>query len=51
MLLSNKDQTLTLRCRKDIKSFKVNGINAKVNGDHILFAFKAGEKVLVEICF
>ena len=51
VLLSNKDQTLTLRCRKDIKSFKVNGTQMKVDGDHIQFAFKAGEKVLVEISF
>lgn len=51
MLLSNRDQTLTLRCRKDIKSFKVNGVQAKVCADHIQFAFKEGEKVLVEICF
>ncbi|HZJ82672.1 MAG TPA: glycoside hydrolase N-terminal domain-containing protein [Clostridia bacterium] len=50
-LVSNKDQILTLRCRRNIKSFWVNGSPIKVNGDHIQYSFKAGEKIKVEIVF
>ncbi len=50
-LTSNQAQTLTLRCRKAMKAFRVNGKAMAVNGDHIEYAFKAGEKIEVEIDF
>ncbi len=50
-LTSNQAQTLTLRCRKPMKAFRVNGKAMAVNGDHIEYAFKAGEKIEVEIEF
>jgi hypothetical protein len=50
-LTSNQAQTLMLRCRKPMKAFRVNGKAMAVNGDHIDYAFKAGEKIEVEIEF
>ena len=50
-IVSNKAQTLTLRCRKNIKSFGVNGAMMDVDGDHIQYVFKEGEKIEVEIDF
>lgn len=51
IIVSNKDQTLTLRCRRKIKSFRVNGTQMKVNGDHIEYSFKAGQETVIEIEF
>jgi len=51
ILVSNEAQKLTLRCRRKIKSFRINGVEMEVNGDHTEYDFKAGEKVEVEIDF
>lgn len=51
ILVSNEAQKLTLRCRRKIKSFRINGVEMEVNGDHTEYDFKAGEKVDVEIDF
>lgn len=50
-LVSNKEQTLTLRCRRNIKSFRINGVQMKVDEDHVQYTFSAGEKIEVEIEF
>jgi alpha-L-fucosidase 2 len=50
-LVSNEAQTLTLRCRRAIKAFRVNGKAMMVDGDHIQYAFKAGEKIEVQVDF
>ena len=50
-LVSNIDQTITLRCRRNMKSLLVNGTPIKVNGDHIQYSFNAGEEVQIEIAF
>ncbi len=48
---SDKAQTLTLRCRKDVSSFKINGKEMKMDGDHTQYAFKEGEEVEIVIDF
>ena len=50
-LTSNKAQTLTLRCRRKIASFKVNGADMTVEGDHIQCSFSKDTTVEVEISF
>ncbi len=50
-LVSNKDQMLTLRCRRNIASFRVNGVEISLNGDHIQYNFSKDEKAEVEIVF
>jgi len=50
-LVSNKAQTLTLRCRRHIASFRVNGADMTVDGDHIKYDFAEGEKIGIEIIF
>ena len=50
-LTSNKAQTLTLRCRRNISSFRINGTEMSVEGDHILYSFPEGKAVEVEIYF
>ena len=51
VLVSNKDQTLTLRCRRNIESFHINQVPTDVDGDKVKYAFRAGEKVAIEINF
>ncbi len=51
MLTSNQGQTLTLRCRRPMKAFRVNGKAMEVNGDHIEVAFAAGETAEIDIEF
>ncbi len=50
-LTSNQAQTLTLRCRKPMKSLRVDGKAMVVNGDHVEVAFSAGETAEIEIVF
>ena len=50
-LVSNKAQMLTLRCRRNVASFCVNGVDIPLEGDHIQHSFNKGEKVEVEIVF
>ncbi len=48
-LSSNRVQTLTLRCRKPMKSFRVNGKEMALCGDHVEVAFQPGESVEIKI--
>ena len=50
-ILSNKDQQLTLRCRKKFTAFRVNGMAMPIEGDHIRYDFQEREKVEIEIAF
>ena len=50
-ITSNADQTLTLRCRKQIKSFTVNGVEMAIDQDHIVYNFKKDETVEIIIAF
>ena len=50
-LVSNRDQALTLRCRKKFAAFRVNGAAMPVEGDHIQYDFQEREKVEIEIAF
>lgn len=51
VLLSNKTQALALRCRRNMKSFRINGIPMDMDGGRIRYDFKAEEKIVVEIDF
>ena len=51
VLVSNKAQKLTLRCRRSMKSFKINGKPMKIEGDSVCYEFKAGESIQVTIDF
>jgi hypothetical protein len=48
---SDKAQTLTLRCRRDVSSFKINGKEMKMDGNHTEYTFGEGEQVEIEIRF
>lgn len=50
-LVSTKEQTLTLRCRRNIASFRINGADVSVEGDNMKYDFADGEKIEVEIAF
>ena len=50
-LISGKTQTLTIRCRRNIASFRINGAEMPLDGDHIQYTFAEGEKINVEIVF
>ena len=50
-LKSNKAQTLTLRCRRNIASLRVNGAVKPVEGGNIKYDFAEGEKIEIEIDF
>lgn len=50
-VISDRDQELTLRIRRDVTAFKVNGKAYAMDGDHITYAAKAGEKLEIEIAF
>jgi alpha-L-fucosidase 2 len=50
-LVSNEAQTLTLRFRKAMKAFKINGVVQAVAGDALQHRFAAGEKIAIEIDF
>lgn len=50
-LVSNIAQTLTLRCRKEMKSLSINGVDQKIKGDHIQYSFKEKEGVTIDIVF
>ena len=50
-LVSDKAQTLTLRCRRNIASFLINGARMTLDGDHIQYGFSEGEKIDIEIVF
>ncbi len=50
-IVSNQDQTLTLRCRKPGCKILVGGKAIPMTGDHGEFAFKQGEAVTVEVTF
>jgi hypothetical protein len=51
ILISNKAQKLTLRCRKNIVTFCVNGKNMHVKGNYIEYDFSEGEKIDIHITF
>ena len=50
-ITSNRDQTLTLRCRRPIAAFRVNGSAVAVVGDHVKIVLSAGETAKIEIDF
>ena len=50
-LVSNRAQTLTLRCRRQIASCRVNGVKTAVDGHTVQYPFKEGEKIEVEMTF
>ncbi len=50
-LVSNKAQTLTLRIRRPVSSFMINGKACEMTGDHVDYAAAEGEKLSVEIRF
>jgi len=51
VLVSNKRQELTLRCRRPLSAFLVNGKSIPAVGDHITHIFNEGEKVTIEVLF
>lgn len=48
---SRRDQTLTLRIRRPVASFTINGKAVSMQGDHVVYAFKKDEDVRIDICF
>ncbi len=50
-IVSNRAQTLTLRCRKPIRSFQVSGSEIPVEGNHIKYTFMENETAEVYISF
>ena len=50
-ITSDRDQTLTLRIRRPVSSFTVNGEALTLDGDHTDVVFKQGEKKEVVIRF
>ncbi|MBQ3879707.1 MAG: hypothetical protein II727_05345, partial [Oscillospiraceae bacterium] len=50
VLVSDRDQTLTLRMRKPC-TMKIGGKAVAMDGDHVDYAFKKGEKTQIEIVF
>lgn len=44
-------QNLTLRCRRPIKEFRINGAAMTVDGDHVQYTCNAGETIKAEIIF
>lgn len=50
-IVSNMAQTLTLRCRRNMASFRINGANMPLDGDNIQYVIAEGEKIEVEIAF
>ena len=50
-LTSNREQTLVLRNRRKGARFQINGAAVPAQGDHVSYAFRAGETVNVEITF
>ena len=51
IITSDKDQELTLRCRKKITHFTINGVEVKLSGDNAKYKFTKGEKVEIKIEF
>ena len=50
-IVSQRDQRLTLRCRKAGARFLVNGQKVASQGDHIVYDFKANRPTAIEIAF
>ena len=50
-LVSQKAQTLTLRIRRPVQSFVINGKTWQMNGDHVEYPAAEGERLAVEIRF
>ena len=50
-ITSDRDQTLTLRIRRPVKSFAVDGKAVTLDGDHVDVAFKRGEKKEITVRF
>ena len=50
-LVSQKAQTLTLRIRRPVQSFIINGKTWQMNGDHVEYPAAEGERLAVEIRF
>ena len=48
---SDRDQTLTLRIRRPVKSFTVNGEALTLDGDHVDVEFRKGEKMEITARF
>lgn len=51
VIVSNEAQTITLRCRRPGCVIKVNGKALPMTGDHAEYAFKAGERVEIDLTF
>lgn len=50
-LVSNREQTLTLRYRKHCASFKINGTEQSLDGNHLDYHFAPQEKITVEVTY
>ncbi len=50
-VISDQAQTLTLRIRRPVSSFSINGKEYALDGDHVNYAAKAGEKLSIAIRF
>lgn len=50
-ITSDCTQTLTLRYRKAMQSFTINGAPVEITGDHVTYTFNAGESAVIEIKF
>jgi len=48
-ITSNRDQELTFRIRRNVKSLTINGKAHPMTGDHVLYTAKAGEEMQIEI--
>lgn len=51
VIVSNREQALTLRCRRSMAAFQVGGKALDMDGDHVVYTFAKGEKVDIEIMF
>ncbi len=50
-IISNKAQTLTIRCRRKMSSIRINGKEIKPDGDHVNYDFAEGERIEVDITY
>ncbi|MCL2319435.1 MAG: glycoside hydrolase family 95 protein [Treponema sp.] len=51
VIVSNRKQTITIRCRKSISSIRINGKDLTVEGNSIQYDFDGGEKIELELKF
>lgn len=50
-IVSNKAQTLTLRVRRPVESFVINGKAYEMTGDHVEYTAAEGEKLAIAVRF